>query len=125
MCLEDIRLGRLIRGVVWSWNVPVGTNLVVPPSQQRIGIFVPPPAGALIAPTGPILTFDNGLVFNMIEFTTMLELTLQTHGDIAMHGFTISGNVGDESGKLLLTYLTESALEESLEWVNRNRYQKA
>jgi len=123
MCLEDVRVGRLIRHRYTNWVAGGPSGTVIAGSQQRVAISV----SALMGGPGDInagavLSFNSGpiLVFSAIHQPSIL--TVAQYGDIVMDGFTVTGQSGDETGTIIEMFLTESALEESLEWLNRNRY---
>lgn len=109
MCVSDLRLARLASTVVTNWDTSAGATTTVGPNRQRVGLFFSSNI-IMLTSQGVLLTFTGGQTVMVTGVITSQNLTLLTHGPMIQQGFTISQLVGNITGRVTETLLTESIL---------------
>lgn len=109
MCTSDLRLARLTSVETKVWDTTAGGTLTVGPNRQRIGLFFCSNV-IMLTSQGALLTFTGGQTVMVTGVITSQNLTLLTHGSFIQQGFTISQLVGNITGRITETILTEEIL---------------
>jgi hypothetical protein len=109
MCVNDIRLARLTSVVTSNFDTTAGGTLTIGPSRQRVGLFISTNI-IMLTSQGVLLTFTGGQTLIVTGVNTTMWLNLIHHGDMIQQGFTISQLVGNITGRVTETFLSESIL---------------
>jgi len=86
MCINDWRIGRLIRSVFYPAEGHVGSTLTLPTNYQRVGLTLTaietavPTGGGILAQDGS----TGNTIFMLSPEASIFHCTLATHGDLPM-----------------------------------------
>lgn len=127
MCMNDWRIGRLIRSVPRLAEVGPAASVTIPSNQNRVALHI----GIVteieivtdsLAPSNPtcIITLDGIKIFRMDVFTRNYYLTLVSHGDLPTKSFVVGPASGFMDISIIESFLPESVLQEGLKSLQSN-----
>lgn len=91
MCVNDWRLGRLVRSTGKNIAIAPASAIVVLPNKQRVGLCFAFNNDPLAAGSTFSVTFDNGVIIGSQGFFPYLMISLLEFGDLSTHGATVAG----------------------------------
>lgn len=100
MCINDWRLGRLIRSQAREYSLGVGGTLAIQADQNRVGISFMMAMGA----TASSVTISVGGVslVSLAQFEQLeAHFTLATHGDLPTRDFIVARRSGTALGSVV------------------------
>ena len=122
MCVNDWRLGRLIRSQFTLLTTPGTPSKLVNASQQRVGIRIAPTFAdnttimILYARKGS----TNIPLKSMSLFDPAFEATLAGDGDLPTYEFRFDDGGSNVDVGIVESFLPESALTEALQSIERS-----
>ncbi len=90
MCIQDWRLGRLIRAQSRAIVLGLGATETFPANKQRVGVTVGIPVANNSSVNFGQLSVDGVLLVHFRNSNNLFEMTLATHGDLPMRPFTLT-----------------------------------
>lgn len=118
MCIQDWRLGRLIRSEARAVVLGLGATEDFPANKQRVGVTVGIPFANNSSIVFGQLSVDGILLVHFRNSNNLFEMTLATHGDLPMRPFTLTGNGTAVTFGLVQYFLPEEFLAAGLEEFN-------
>lgn len=82
MCIDDWRLGRLIRSKITPLSFAGGGAFTFPPNMQRVGVRVSISQSLTALNTGISITIDGQLVTYVFSSGQSMLFTLASDGDL-------------------------------------------
>lgn len=115
MCLNDWRIGRLIRSQNTQANTAAGTGLTFLPNKNRIGVTFSLTTGGISVANSMVVTFDGAAPFLITHGEPNLHMTLCTHGDFVTRGFVVSAGAVLTTLTIVEYFMPEKYLAAALE----------
>lgn len=112
MCIEDWRLGRLIRSQISAAALTVGQTLSIAPSMQRVGVILSTTAIGIAAGTSETITIDGKIWGLLYTGGNPLIFLLKDHGDLVTKSFVITCGANAANVAITELFLPESVLKE-------------
>lgn len=119
MCVQDWRIGRLIRTQITAHTLVVGTPFLIPANKQRVGLSLASgtPSGA---PTVLIQVLHDGILYGMLWNSYIHHhITVSTHGDLPMKSAELRALVANAAIGVIEYFLPEEFLSAGLEEFKR------
>jgi len=115
MCINDWRLGRLIRSSAQAFSTVTGAGITLKPNKQRVGILFSTTEEPVSGLAGWVLTFDNGAILAGLYPSAFVNINILTHGDLPTHGVTVRKSESEIIGAFTEFFLPETVLTAGLE----------
>jgi hypothetical protein len=109
MCVSDIRLARLTTTQTTVFDVGGVGTLTIGPNRQRVGLFFGSNI-VMLTSQAALITFTGGQTLTITGVNSWAALSLAQHGSLVQQGFSISLLVGNMTGRVTETFLTEAIL---------------
>lgn len=114
MCVGDWRLGRLIRSQGTDFSTSVASQLTFQRNAQRVAVMIAIDPLFAMSTGVTELTFDNLAVVTVNFYNPMSIISLQTHGDLPTHKFTIAASEDVVTGTITEFFMPEHYLAAAL-----------
>lgn len=120
MCLQDWRIGRLIRTVPRSVSLAAAATLTLGRNPQRVGFFIEMNATSRAGGGNADLTIDGAPLNPFTAFQPARLFTVSDYGDLPTREIILTNNVGTTTFGVIEWFLPEQILQQSVEAIRKD-----